>query len=83
MNSRFSYVSSITHSFMKKQVKILGLSFGLFAFSFGSFLISPAMAQESVEDWICCLHPRGIGCVDKGGVFWPNDIKIIGSQPGC
>lgn len=68
---------------MKKYVIILSLAIGLFAFSFGSFVSPQAVAQDSVEDWICCLHPLGIGCTDKSGVFWPDDIYIPGNKPTC
>lgn len=72
---------------MKKQVKILGIAFGLFAFSLVFFVSTTAKAQASVgggdEDWICCQHPLGIGCTDNGGVFWANDIYIPGSQNSC
>ncbi len=67
-------------------MKAFGLSLGVFAMSFTFFVGNPSSAQAEVEeelDWICCQSLWGLGCVDKGGGEWPDDIKIWGSQPTC
>ncbi len=73
---------------MKNKIKVFGLSLGMTAMSFAFFVGNPTYAQEGLpgegeDDWICCQHPWGTGCTDKGGVQWPDDIRINGSQPTC
>ncbi|MGM0946990.1 MAG: hypothetical protein ACQEW9_17580 [Bacteroidota bacterium] len=72
---------------MKNKMKVFGLGLGVFAMSFGLFSTNPSFGQVELDgdedDWICCLRPYGIGCTDKGGVFWPYDIKIPGDQETC
>jgi len=52
--------------------------------SFAFFVGNPSNANGSnEEDWICCQSDNGPGCTDKGGGFWPNDIRIEGSQGFC
>jgi hypothetical protein len=67
-------------------MKVFGLTLGMMAMSFAFFVGNPAYAQEVLpeeDDWICCLRSYGIGCKDKGGVFWPYDMKIPGALATC
>lgn len=69
-------------------MKAFGLSLGIFAMSFTFFVGNSSNAKADPpapggEDWICCQYPWGTGCTDKGGVEWPDDIRIDGSQETC
>lgn len=61
---------------------------GLLIMASGLFLLNSTNAKADPtppggDDWICCMDPWGTGCVDKGGVDWPDDIRIEGSQETC
>jgi hypothetical protein len=69
---------------MKNKIKTFGLSLGIMAMSFTFFLGNPSNSNASMEeDWICCQSLNGPGCTDKGGGFWPTDIRIEGGQGFC
>lgn len=72
---------------MKNKMKVIVLSIGMMAMSFAFFVTSPTYAQDvspgEEEDWICCPRRNGIGCTDKGGEFWPYDMKIPGALATC
>lgn len=69
---------------MKNKIKTFGLSIGIMAMAFTFFISNPFYALASIEeDWICCQSENGPGCTDKGGGYWPNDIRIDGSQGIC